>query len=119
MARANKASRKRDNDDEIGRRKVTTRESVAKAQANIAKQSKVLSGLSTSACASRPGQERAEMMRCRECGIEFETSDPLGTDICDGCYEALYEDDDDSAYDDAFADDNPFPEFDWMGEWLE
>lgn len=46
-------------------------------------------------------------------------SDPLGDDICDGCYEALYADDDDPEYDDAVADDTPFPEFDWMGEWLE
>ncbi|UCC30065.1 MAG: hypothetical protein JSU86_17940 [Phycisphaerales bacterium] len=58
-------------------------------------------------------------MRCRECGIEFEMSDPLGGGICDGCYEALYADDDDSKYGDTFADHTFFPELDWMWEWLE
>ena len=59
------------------------------------------------------------MMHCRECGIEFEMSDPPGDDICDGCYEALYEDEDDLEYDEAFADDSPYPELDWMSEWPE
>ncbi len=118
MARGKKANRNREENSDIGRRKVTTRESVAKAQANAAKKGRNSgSTLSASARLSRPGPEGAGMMHCRECGIEFEMSDPLGNDICDGCYEALYEDDDDLEYDEAFADDSPFPELDWIGEW--
>jgi hypothetical protein len=58
-------------------------------------------------------------MHCRECGIEFEQPDPLGDDLCEGCHAALFADDDDTEYEDAFADDTTFPEFDWSEEWLE
>lgn len=69
--------------------------------------------------AGRPDLKRAGIMHCRECGTEFEMSDPLGDDICDGCYEALYEDEDDLEYDEAFSDDSPYPELDWTSEWPE
>lgn len=59
------------------------------------------------------------MTHCRECGIEFGMLDPLGDDLCNACYEALYEDEDDLEYDEAFADNSPYPELDWMGEWPE
>ena len=59
------------------------------------------------------------MMLCRECGIELEMLDELADDLCDACYEELLTDDDDPDDDSAFADDIPFPEFDWMEEWPE
>lgn len=59
------------------------------------------------------------MMRCSICGIELEMLDQLGNDLCDDCYEELHVDDDDPDDDDAFADDVPFPEFDWTDDWTE
>lgn len=59
------------------------------------------------------------MMNCRKCGVELERSDSPGGEICDGCHEVLYEADDDHAHDNPFTDDSPYPEFDWMEEWLE
>ena len=58
-------------------------------------------------------------MYCRECGIEFEESDPLDDELCSGCREGLYAEDDDPYDGAALAGDSPFPEFDWAAEWLE
>ena len=59
------------------------------------------------------------MTHCRECGIEFEKSDPLEDDICEGCFEAIFVEDDDPKYEDAFGEEAPFPEFDWTEECSE
>jgi len=59
------------------------------------------------------------MALCIQCGIEFEATDPLGSDLCDACCEAQYMDDDDLEYDNAYADESCFPEFDWMAALLE
>lgn len=96
MARAGKADRNRDKNDEFGRRKVKIRESVVKAQANAAKKKgKALIDFSPSVRVSKPDQKRAAIMHCRECGIELGMSNPLGDDICDDCCKTLYADEDD------------------------
>ena len=114
-----RADRDRGNTEGNGARKRTTRESVAKAQANAAERARDAELPLAPSRESMLNHETAGMVRCSECGVEFVALDPLGGDICDTCCDALCADLYDSEYDESCPEDFANPGFDWLEEWNE